>query len=137
MCEAGTGSTAEPALFIVRLRLRPEGVAEPGPRLEHRMFILGNDIVAYRISCKPQKVQAMSSGVKIGRGGWRTARAGWPEDVVAMPRSSRGRRGSAGNMGTGNGWDGCGSAAVFRLGAEDEQDQAVWSARAGRDCCLG
>jgi hypothetical protein len=31
---------------------------------------MGKDIAADRISCKPQKLQAMLARVKIGRGGW-------------------------------------------------------------------
>jgi hypothetical protein len=32
---------------------------------------MSNDIAANRISCKPQKLQAMLTTVKIGRGSWR------------------------------------------------------------------
>jgi len=39
---------------------------------------MGTDIAVNRISCKPQKLQAMSATVKIGRGSWRqVGQAGW------------------------------------------------------------
>ena len=38
------------------------------PCAKHRPYPKGNDIAADRISCKPQKLQAMSAIVKIGRG---------------------------------------------------------------------
>jgi hypothetical protein len=110
--------------------------AEPGPRVEHRTFTLGNDIAANGISCKLQKVQAMSPLVEIGRCSRTKARQvsrktwlpchGRAGTVVARPE-----------VWALQGWGGGGSAAVFRPGAEDEQDQAAWSKRAGRDCCLG
>jgi hypothetical protein len=39
---------------------------------------VGNDIVANRISSKPQELQANLATVKIGRGSWRkVVQAGW------------------------------------------------------------
>jgi hypothetical protein len=36
---------------------------------------MGADIAVNRISCKPQKLQAMLATVKIGRGSWRTPKS--------------------------------------------------------------
>jgi len=59
---------------------------------------MGDDIAGKRISCKPQKLQAMFATVKIGRGSWRK---------VGQAR------------------DGSSSAAVCRLSGEDEPDRAA------------
>jgi hypothetical protein len=51
---------------------------------------MSNDIAANRISCKPQKLQAMLATVKIGRGNWRQVGQAGRKEMAAMPWSNRG-----------------------------------------------
>ena len=74
-----------------------EAVAEPNPCVKHRPSFIGTDIAANRISCKPQKLQAMSAPVKVRRDK-RAGLHGWHVTVQLWNR-----RRSAGDMGTGKG----------------------------------
>jgi hypothetical protein len=74
-----------------------EAVAEPNPCVKHRPSLMGNDIAADRISCKPQKLQAMSATVKVRHDRWRkvrhAGRTAWlPRHGPIVERPSIGRR---------------------------------------------
>jgi hypothetical protein len=97
---------------------------------------MGTDIAVNRISCKPQKLQAMSATVKIGRGSWRqvgqAGRKKWlPSHGPIVEPSWIGRRHGDWQGDNRRTWrlarapDGSGSAAVCGLRGEDEQDQAA------------
>ena len=57
-------ATLNSGTVLIILRLRPGAVAEPGPRVKHRLAIMRNDIAGTRISYKSQKLQAMSATVQ-------------------------------------------------------------------------
>jgi hypothetical protein len=77
---------------------------------------MGTDIAVNRISCKPQKLQAMLATVEIGRGGRR--HGDWQGMGMTTPRAAL---------------DGSGSAAVFRQVVLTERyRRAVPAAAAGR-----
>jgi len=64
-------SARRPALPRGHLRLRLGGGSGTRPCLKHRPSVMGNDIAANGISCKPQKLQAMFAVVELVRGSLR------------------------------------------------------------------